>query len=106
LRRIRGGFWLAADNACRGEAYAVRSEDGWRMAFAARDPCTRFVIEAHIGGGGDPALCRDPNEVTANDLGRAVDEDSCYTSGDEFVVALADLFGDDGGATEREGDDS
>ena len=57
------------DNACRGEAYAVCCEDGWRAVFAARDPWKGFVIEAHIGGGRNSALCRDPDEVAAHDPG-------------------------------------
>ena len=68
------------------------------MTFAPGDPREGLIVKAHVSGGDDFAVCRDPDQVTANDVRRATDEDSGDSAGDELVVTLAHLLGDDSGA--------
>ena len=71
------------------------------MTFAPGDPREGFVVKAHVSGGDDFAVCRDPDQVAADDVRRATDEDSGDSAGDELVVTLAHLLGDDSGAAKR-----
>ena len=87
---------------CRGEAEAVSGEDGGRVAVASGDPWERLVVEAHVGGGDNSAMRRDPDQIAADDVWRAADEGFRHSAGNKFVVSLADLFGDNSGAAKGE----